>query len=407
MEGAKRIIEKREKYLLPGVKHAYESPPLLVSAYMQYIYDDADVRYTDFFSGYSVVNCGHSNPFILENIINQLKGFQHTNNSYLTEPIVQLAERLARLLPASLNRSFFCSSWSEATETALVLARNIKGRRKIIALEGGLHGRTHLAMSASHMSEWRTDPFLSEDVVFIPNASEPKESLKRLKELLDEEPESYCALIAEIIQGNGGIITPQGDYFAEIIELLHQKEAIFIADERESGFARTGKLFAFEHFGIVPDVLVYANALGNGMPIAGFTAVEEVAKMFTKAHISTLGGNPASCAAGLAVLDYIEYNDLERTALRKGEVLGEALEGVAEKYLNKYGYEAKVRGIGLMMGLKVDHVCNPSSVIERMKDKGFIIGLAGTEKDVLIFQPPIVIEESDILEMADALIKII
>lgn len=400
MDLKEKILEQRSEYLLPGLKHFYEDPPLFKAAYMQYMYDEKEKRYTDFSGGHAVVNCGHSNSFVLERVIEQLRNFQHTTNNYLTEPITKLAERLAEITPSCINRSFFCSSWGEANEGALMVARNHSGRRKIIALEGSLHGRTYLAMSATHIPSWRTDPFLSQDISFIPNAENPEASLEMLRKLLAKEGGQYSAMIAEVIQGAGGVVTPPKWYFSQMQAELHAHNVLLIADERETGFARTGRMFAFEHYGIVPDILVYANSLGNGMPIAGFSAIDDISKNFTKPYISTLGGNPTSCAAALAVLDYLEYNSLCDGAERKGDLLKSEL----VKLQDKHDSIEDVRGIGLMVGAKLDKN-STQFTHERMKDLGFIIGIGGPEKNVLVFQPPLVLEENDIYEMIEALDK--
>jgi 4-aminobutyrate aminotransferase len=403
-----QVIASRKAHLLPGLAYFYDKPPLFVRGEMQYLYDDSGKRYTDFFAGVSVMNCGHSNPFILERMHHQLENLQHTTQVYLTAPVAELAERIAGVMPIENPISFFVNSGSEANEGALLLARHFTGRPGLLALTGGLHGRTYLTMAVTHIPMWRADPFPPQDVAFIENAPDEagaRRSLAALKALLEKEPGRYAALIAEIIQGNAGIVTPPAFYFRELHAILKRHGVLFIADEIQTGFGRTGTMFACEKYGVVPDIITYAKALGNGTPIGGFSASREIGGAFTKPTASTLGGNPVSATAALAVLDYIKREDL----CAKAESLGEILRGALLELQKKHPVIREVRGAGLMLGAelrsgegeplpqKVD------AVLEAMKDRGFIIGKNGLHRNVLAFQPPLVINETDIREMIEAL----
>lgn len=401
--GPEKIIEKKKDYLYPCSHHFYKNPPQIVKGNMQYLYDEEGKRYLDFFAGVSVMNCGHCNPEILNATIEQLNTLQHTTTIYLTQPIVDLAEKMATILPGDLNRSFFCCTGSEANEGALLLARLHTGKKKFITLEKSLHGRTHMTMSATAIPMWRADPYLSPAVLTAPGIDafnleiSAKYSLKTIESLLEKDAD-IAALIIEPIQGNGGIITPPDWYFKELLNLLHEHDALLIVDEVQTGFARTGEMFAIENFDVVPDIMTMAKALGNGIPISAFCTTDEIAASFTKPSASTLGGNPVASKTALAVLDYIERNHLSTIASELGQILKDGLLTLKEKYpLIK-----DVRGMGLMLGAElIREDGTPASeetdaILEYMKDHGILIGKNGLGRNVLAFQPPLIISEEDV-----------
>lgn len=404
MSDANEVLEMRREYLMPCLGYFYKEPPLFVKGEMQYLYDDKGKKYLDFFAGVSVMNCGHSNPAIIDRVTEQLHTLQHVTNVYLTEPIVKLAKTLAEKLPGDLHNSFFCMSGSEANEGALLLARIYTGKRKFIALQNSLHGRTNLTMSATAIPMWRADPFLPDDFYFI--SHEPEITLWELEKVLEKDSD-IAAFIFEPIQGNGGIITPPDWYFKEIRNLLKKYGVLMICDEVQTGFARTGKLFAIEHYDVVPDILTMSKALGNGIPIAAFSATKEIAAKFMQPSASTLGGNPVACSAALAVLDYIEKQDLCSQAEKLGKLLLEKLLVLKEKY----PVIREVRGKGLMLGAELmsgDNKPLPEEtdrVLEMLKEDGIILGKNGLYRNVLAFQPPLVISEEDVnylIERLDA-----
>ena len=401
---AQQAIEMRKEYLLPCLNHFYKNPPLFVKGEMQYLYDSNGKKYLDFFSGVSVMNCGYSNPYIVDKIIEQIKTLQYLTNIYITEPIVNLAEKLANILPDELNSSFFCASGSEANEGAMLLARLYTNKKKFIALENGLHGRTNLTMAATHIPMWRTDPFLPDDFYMIPNSSQQEESLKQLEQVLSND-DDICAFICEPIQGNGGIITPSDNYFTEVCKLLKQYGVLLIVDEIQTGFGRTGKMFAIEHYGVVPDIMTVSKAFGNGTPLAAFSTTKDIAKAFVKPSASTLGGNPVSCTAGMAVIDYINNNELVQKAKEYGEILHGELMALSKNH----SCIKQIRGKGLMLGAEIcDKNGNPDptkvdEILENLKDRGIILGKNGLDRNVLAFQPPLVINKGDISFLIDNL----
>lgn len=420
--GPEEVLKKKDQYLMPCIKYFYEKPVQWVRGEMQYLYDHTGRRYLDFFAGVSVVNCGHCNPAIVDRMAEQMRTLQHTTQIYLQQPVVELAERLAQVTPGRLQKTFFCNSGSEANDGAVLLARIATGKHEFIALRNGLHGRTMLTTSLTGLSFWRAETAPVGGISFAANAycyrcpyrlRYPDCGLACADDVEQVIKHStsgqVAALIAEPIQGNGGIITPPPGYFRRVKEILDQYGILLIIDEVQTGFGRTGKMFAIENWGVEPDIMSMAKALGNGAPIGAFIARPEVADKYTRPGASTLGGNPVSSVAGLAVLDYIREHDLAARAASLGQTLKTRLEELAERHR----LIGDVRGLGLMMGVelvkdkkdpaKVPAIQETDAVLEYMKDHGVIIGKNGENRNVLAFQPPLVISDDDLAEMVEKL----
>ncbi|MBQ6976141.1 MAG: aspartate aminotransferase family protein [Selenomonadaceae bacterium] len=403
---------------MPCLGHFYFNPPQFVRGEMQYLFDDAGKKYLDMYAGVSVINCGHCNPFSTEKNIAQIKNLQHVCNIYLTENFVNLAERLAEITPGKLQKSFFCSTGTEANEGALLLATVYKKNSEFIALQNGLHGRTKLTMSLTGIGMWRTDPNPVGGINFAPNPycyrcplgkkypACDLECANKIETIIQTATSgSPAAFIAEPIQGNAGIVAPPKNYFKRVKEILEKYHVLFIADEVQTGFARTGKMFAIENFDVEPDIMSVAKALGNGQPISAFISTAEIADTYTRPGASTLGGNPVSSTAGLAVLDYIAEKNLMGNAKERGEQLKNGLLELQKKY----PIIGDVRGIGLMVGaefVNADKSPAPQAldkVLEKLKDMGFIIGKGGVGRNVMAFQPPLVITEKNVDDVLNAL----
>ena len=416
--GPQEIVEKKRQYIMPCLSHFYEKPPELVRGSMQYLFDHTGKKYLDCFAGVSVINCGHCNPEITNRLCEQIKTLQHVCNIYLTENFVRLAERLAAVTPGSLQKSFFCSTGTEANEGALLLASIYTKSSEYIALRGGLHGRTKLAMNLTGIGMWRTDPNPVGGIHFAPNPycyrcplgkKFPSCDLACANAVEDIVKMATAgrpaAFIAETIQGNAGIIVPPKGYFRRLKEILSTCGALLIIDEVQTGFARTGKMFAIEYYGIDPDIMTMAKALGNGVPISAFIAPAEIADIYKKPGASTLGGNPVSSTAGLAVLDYIEKHKLMQNAEERGEQLMAGLKELAARH----SVIGEVRGLGLMVGaefVRSDGSPYPElldNVLETMKDRGFLIGKNGLSRNVMAFQPPLVITRQDVDDLLNSL----
>ena len=416
--GPEAILEKKKKYIMPCLAHFYKEPRQFVKGEMQYLFDSEGRKYLDCFAGVSVINCGHCNPEINAEVVKQVQSLQHVCNTYLTENFVNLAEKLAEVTPGNLQKTFFCSTGTEANEGALLLASIYTGKDEFIALRTGLHGRTKLTMSLTGIQMWRTDPHPCGGIHFAPNAYCYRCPLGKkfpecdyacadavddlIRTATSGQP---AALIAEPIQGNAGIVTPPKGYFKRLKEILASHNALLIIDEVQTGFGRSGKMFAIENFDVVPDIMTMAKALGNGAPISAFTASAKIADTYTKPGASTLGGNPVSSIAGLGVLKYIQEHNLMENAQARGQQLYDGLVELQKKH----PIIGDIRGIGLMRGAEFVHADKSPApeelemVLEEMKNRGFIIGKNGVARNVMAFQPPLVITEADVNNVLNTL----
>ena len=416
--GPEEILRKKKEYMIPCVYHFFQEPMQLVRGSMQHLYDQNGKEYLDCFAGVSVVNCGHCNPDITKEICKQVETLQHTCTIYLTEPIVNLAESLAQVTPGELQKTFFCSSGTEANEGAALLATLHTNHHEFIALRQGLHGRTKLTMSLTGIGMWRTDPSPVGGIHFAPNAycyrcplgkRHPECNLACADEIENvikfSTSGQVAAFFAEPIQGNGGIITPPAGYFQRVKEILDHYGILLVMDEVQTGFGRTGKWFACEHYGINPDIMTMAKALGNGTPVGAFTATAAVADSYTRPGASTLGGNPVTATASLATLRYLKEHNLPERAAKLGTYLKKGLQELQQRH----PAIGDVRGLGLMLGAEIilpdgsaasDWV---DAILEDLKNKGFLVGKNGPGRNVLAFQPPLVIEESDLARLLEAL----
>lgn len=417
--GPDAILQKKQEYLIPCVYHFYKKPMQIVRGEMQYLYDHTGRQYLDFYGGVSVMNAGHGNPEVVEKICGQIRTLQHTTAIYLTQPMVDLAEKLAQITPRPLKRSFFCASGSEANEGAALLAQLYTNKHKFVAIQQGLHGRTKLTMNLTGLPLWRTDPNPLDGIAHIPGAycyrcayglTYPRCDLTCARRLEDVVKNGeYAAFIAEPIQGNGGIITPPPGYFALIREILDKYHVLFITDEVQTGFGRTGEMFAIEHWDVLPDIMTMAKALANGTPIGAFITNDTIASSYTRPGASTTGGNPVSATAALATIDVIEKHHL----VEKARTLGDYFKEKLLELQQRHAIIGEVRGKGLMLGAelvredKIPATEETDHVLERLKDCGILAGKTGVSRNVLTFQPPLVITATDIDHVAKTLDEIL
>ncbi|MGR3176548.1 MAG: aspartate aminotransferase family protein [Candidatus Anammoxibacter sp.] len=418
--GPEEIIRKKKEYLIPCTYHFFKNPMQIVRGEMQYLYDHTGKQYIDCYSGVSVVGVGHCNPEIAEKTCEQVRTLQHTTTIYLTQPIVDLAERLASITPGKLQKSFFCVSGTEANEGALLLAQLFSKKHEFIALNNGLSGRSKLTMSLTGLSFWRTDPTPVGGISFAPNPycyrctfglSYPQCDLKcaeYIKTVIESNTsKEVAAMIVETIQGNGGVIVPPPDYFKRVKEILDHYGILLIIDEVQSGFGRTGKMFAIEHWDVEPDIMTVAKTLGNGIPIGAFITNDEIASSYTRPGASTFGGNPVAAVTAIATLDVINKYEL----ITKAEELGNYLKERLLELKDMYSLIGDVRGKGLFCGAElVKDGKEPATeeadiVLEHMKDHGVLVGKTGRDRNVITFQPPLVIKKSDIEYSVNAFSK--
>ena len=417
--GPDAILKKKQEYLIPCVYHFYKKPMQIVKGEMQYLYDHTGKQYLDFYGGVSVMNAGHCNPEIVEKICEQVRTLQHTTAIYLTQPIVDLAEKLSQITPWPLKRSFFCASGSEANEGAALLAQLYTKKQKFVAVHQGLHGRTKLTMNLTGLSMWRTDPNPLSDIVHIPGAycyrcafglTYPLCDLrcaKRIEDIIKNG--DFAAFIIEPIQGNGGIITPPPGYFKVVREILDKYNVLLITDEVQTGFGRTGEMFAIEHWDVEPDIMTMAKSLANGTPAGAFITNDRIASSYTRPGASTTVGNPVSATAALATIAVIEKYQLVQRAKDLGNYFKDKLKILQQSH----GLLGDVRGKGLMLGVelvkrdKIPAAEEIDYILEELKDRGILAGKTGASRNVLTFQPPLVITRDDIDRVVETLDELI
>ncbi len=406
MELAERLLAAKRDFLVPCVYHFYRRPPALVRGEGAYLFDAEGRKYLDGFSGVSVMNAGHCNPEVVAAAVEQMRLLQHTTTVYLTEPMLELAAALAELAPGELRRTFFCASGSEANEGALLLAALATGRKECVYLSGGLHGRTKWAMSVTGLDMWRTDPHPLLTAHAAPGPAGPH-SLAAVERLLRRD--TVAAVIAEPVQGNGGIVVPPDHYWPELRRLCTRHGTLLIADEVQTAWNRTGRWFATEHWGVVPDVVTVAKALGNGFPIAAWITTDRLAASYTRPGASTFGGNLVSCRAALATLRYHQRHELGR----RSATLGAQLLARLGELRQRNPAISEVRGRGLMIGADLrDGAGAPAAaladdVLEAMKDAGYLLGKTGPGRNVLTFMPPLVVEQEALDGMVDVLDRVL
>jgi len=362
-----------------------------------------------------VVNAGHCNPWVVAAAKDQLEKLIHCSSYlYHVQPTADLAEKIAHLAPPGLTKSFFGNSGAEAIESALKLARLYTGKHEFIALHGGFHGRTWGALSISGNQNRKKGggPYAS-GVAFVPAPyvyhshlrDNPVECGRHFAGIMEDALRyatsgDVAAFIAEPVMGEGGIVVPPLNYFQEVMKILGPKGILFIADEVQCGFARTGKMFAVEHFDVVPDILVTAKGIADGFPLSAVTTSPEIAAAFKPGdHLSTFGGNPVSCAAALANIEYMERENLCGRAAELGNHAISRLRelGQANPLIGD------VRGLGLMIGIELvkdtqftPAVAEAEAVQDQCLHNGLLIGLGGVGKNVIRFQPPLVISKQQI-----------
>ena len=411
------IVEKYKKYVNISVVDKVQ-PVVIERANGAIITDIEGKNYIDCFSGIAVTNAGHCNEKVLEAAKAQMEKFVHCcSYVYYSQPTADLAEKLAQITPGRLQKTFFANSGAEAVEGALRLAKQFTGKTEFIALQASFHGRSYatLSVTGNNARKRRGGPYMV-GCTFLPapycyrcffELEYPKCQLRCARALEDiirfNTYDNVAAVIAEPILGEGGIITPPDDYFVEIDRILKRHGILLLIDEVQTGFCRTGKMFGIEHYSVEPDIIAMAKGIANGFPLSGFIAREEIADSFKPGdHLSTFGGNPVSCAASLANIQFMLENHLADQALEKGEFLKKELAELAKRYK----LIGEIRGKGLMIGIELvrDSQKTPANTEgNKIRDiclqLGLLPGLGGIYGNVLRIQPPIVISKEQLGEL--------
>ena len=383
---------RQRKFLAPSVATYYDESIAIDHGEGCYLYDVDGTKYLDFFGGILTVSIGHGHPRVNAAVIDQIQKFTHVSTLYISQPMIDLAERLAQITPGDLEVSFFTASGTEADETAIAMARVATDAYEIIALRHSYSGRSALAMTLTGQSGWRLGMPGVPGVVHAMNAycyrcpfgKVPNqcglECAKDMEETIRTSTSGrIAAVIVEPIQGVGGFITPPDEYFQEIARIVRKYGGLVIADEVQTGFGRTGRAFGIEHSDVKPDLMTFAKGLGNGHPIGATIATRAVAQKYAGSTISTFGGNPVSMRAALATLDVMAEENLTENARTQGALLREGL----EELQRRYPMIGDVRGKGLMQGLEFvrsDKEPAPDLVkqfFEYTKDNGLLIGKGG------------------------------
>jgi len=418
------ILDKQRQYLWPNHILYYTEPLPLARGDGLHVWDAEGNQYLDFFAGILTTSVGHNRPEVIEAAQAQMGQLIHTSTLYPNEPHVALAEKLAEITPGALQTSYFSNSGSEANEAAVQLAQTHTGQREIIALRHGYSGRTQLAMALTAHSTWRIGPSVNPDVKHArtpycyrcPLGMEPETCGTACAEDVEDVIKTttsgrIAAFLAEPIQGVGGFITPPDDYFQIVQEIVKHYGGLFIADEVQTGFGRTGThWFGISHWGVEPDIMTMAKGIANGFPLSNTITRPEIAESMAGAGltISTFGGNPVSCAAALATIDVMENEADPQHCQRVGDHLRSGL----EKLWAKYPLIGDVRGKGLMQGVEMvsDRKTKepaPDAVnqlFEESKARGLLIGKGGLYGNVLRISPALTATKDDVdqaLEILD------
>ena len=356
-----------------------------------FLWDEDGKKYTDFLAGIAVVSLGHCHPKITEAIQRQASTLVHVSNLFYTMPQADLASKLCE--KSFADRVFFANSGAEANEAAIKLSRRYfqkkgeKNRFKIITMEQSFHGRTMATLSATGQDKIKDGFYpLLKGFAYVP--------FNDIDALKNEIDETVCAIMLEPVQGEGGIIPADPDYLLAVRELCNDKGILLIFDEIQCGMGRCGTLFAHELYGITPDIMTLAKALGNGLPIGAMLATQDAATGFDfGSHATTFGGTPLATAAGLEVVNIISKEIFLDKVCQIGEYFNEELKKLKEKHTRVLD----VRGKGLLLGMELDK--DAGSIVVELFKKGFIIN--GIQDKILRFVPPLIIEKQEI----DRLIK--
>jgi acetylornithine/N-succinyldiaminopimelate aminotransferase len=380
------MLSQKQLFLL-NVAQTSNSPRLLEIERAEglYLFNGEGKAYMDLVSGFAVSNTGHRHPEVVQAIKDQVDLYMHLSvyGEFVQTPQVKLAQKITSLLPQSLNSVYFVNSGTEATEGAMKLAKRFTGRSEIIACKNSYHGSSQGALSLMGNEEFKRAyrPLLP-GIKFI-NFNQQQE--------LEQITTETAAVIVETIQGEAGVRVPDLEYMLLLRHKCSQTGTLLILDEIQSGLGRTGKLFAFEHFNIVPDILLTAKAFGGGMPLGAFIAPKDVMDALKEnpilGHITTFGGHPVCCAAGLASLEVILKENLFSAVPEKEALFRQLLQHAEIK---------EVRGKGLMLSIQLSSFAQVESVSKRCVENGVIVDWFLHCETALRIAPPLIITFEEI-----------
>jgi len=423
MSNSQNIRDKHDEYLFAAVKNFYKEPIVVESGKMFRVTDFDGHSYLDFFGGILTVSVGHANEEVNAAVIAQVEKLTHISSLYQSIPVVEFAEVMAKLAPNNLEKVFFTASGTEADETAVMMAQVFTGNSELIALRHGYSGRSLLAQSLTAHSSYRVLPTqvsaikhaLSPYCYRCPFKQNPDtcgmECAKDVDELIKTTTTGNIAgMLVEPIQGVGGFITPPDEYFQIVVEIVRKYDGIFISDEVQTGFGRTGKTWGIDHSGVEPDMITTAKGIANGMPLAAVVTTDEIASSLKKNTISTFGGNPVSCAAASATFNIIERDDLATNSEDMGNLLFDGLRKIQGNHKEIMG---DIRGKGLMVGVELvvdettkDRTPNTKVVdqlLEETRSRGLLVGRGGLYGNCVRITPALNITKDEVDEALDIL----
>ncbi len=394
-----QTISNYEEYINPSIARLFRFMGLAAvedRAEGCYIYDLKGERYLDCLGGYGALSLGHSHPEVTEAVKRQLDKMSLSSKVLFNELVGELGAKLAAITPGGLKYTFFCNSGTEAVEGALKLARLYKRKPGIISTANAFHGKTLGSLSATGR-----DIFRGPCEPLLPRFKHvPFGDAQAIADAIDEHT---AAVILEPIQGEGGIIVPHDGYLPEVRRICDEKDVLMIMDEVQTGLARTGKMFAVEHWGVNPDIICLAKALGGGvMPVGAFIATPPVWDVFVNSpflHTSTFGGNPLAAAAALACIRVIEEQDLAGQACEKGEMALRSLRDMAARYPKVV---SEVRGKGLMIGIQLTKEGLGGFVMAEMIQAGIIVAYTLNNPKVIRIEPPLIISGQQLEQVISA-----
>jgi len=413
---SEEIIRKHKEFLWPAVTNYFKQPLVADHASMQYLWDLEGRKYLDFFGGIVTIGVGHCNPKVTSKIKAQVDKLQHTSTVFPNEAIVNLAEKLAEITPGKLQKSFFSNSGTEANEAAILLARMASDSFDIVALRHGYAGASSLAKGVTAHAAWRKGGVINVGVSHAINAYCYRCPLhltypdcgvacaNDVENLIQTGTSGHiAAFIAEPIQGVGGFITPPPEYFKIVYKIVKNYGGLYISDEVQTGFGRTGKKwFGIEQWEVTPDIITCAKSMGNGVPVGATITTSELADKFQGLTISTFGGNPVTSVAARAVIEVIEEENLRENTHVVGGYFRKRLEELKEKH----PVIGDVRGMGMMQGIELvkDRKTKEPApeatgqLLERARENGLLIGKGGLYGNVIRMAPPMNISKADVDE---------
>jgi 4-aminobutyrate aminotransferase-like enzyme len=410
------VIRKHKEFLWPAVTNYYQKPLVSDHASMQYLWDVEGKRYLDFFGGIVTVGVGHCNPKVTSKIAAQVTKLQHTSTLFPNEAIVAMAEKLAEITPGNLQKTFFSTSGTEANEAAILLSRMASPSYDIVALRHAYSGGSALAKGVTAHAAYRKAGVISVGISHAVNPycyrcplhlKYPECGVACANDVENviqtTTGGSIAAFIAEPIQGVGGFITPPPEYFKMVFRIVKNYGGLFISDEVQTGFGRTGKKwFGIEQWEVTPDIITCAKSMANGLPMGATVTTSELAGKFQGLTISTFGGNPVVTVAARAVIEVIEEENLRENTYVVGGYLRQRLEELQQKY----PLIGDVRGMGMMQAMelvrdpktKEPAPAETNQLMELARENGLLIGKGGLLGNVIRLAPPMNISKADVDE---------